>query len=291
MYNEKYKEKLMKIAISAESTIDLPQNLLKQFDIHTIPLFVRLGDEEFIDGTFSCEKIFEYVKSSKSLPKTSAQNEQNYVDYFKELQKNADVVLHLSISSKISSSYDHAVSASKRLKNVFVVDSLSLSTGIALLALYAQKLATEGKLSPEEIVQKVEARRQHNQTSFVLLELNYLYKGGRCNSLQYFGSNLLKIKPQIVMKDGQMQSGKKFVGFGDSVYLKYVHATLEHFNKPDLENVFLTYTTCPPTVIEKIKDILKARGFKNIFLTQAGATITSYCGEGCLGILYFNDGE
>lgn len=281
----------MKIAISAESTIDLPKNLLEKFDIHVLPLYVRLGQEEFLDGTINQQKIFDYVKKTKQLPKTSAQNIQNYQDFFEGLLTDYDAVIHFAISSKISSSYQNAFKAAENMENVFVMDTLSLSTGIALLAISARNLANTTTLSAKEIFEETLKRREHNQTSFILLELNYLFKGGRCSSLQYFGSNLLKIKPQIVMENGAMHSGKKFMGNSDTAYIKYVNGTLEEYNTPDLENVFITYTTCKDEIVEEIKKILVKRGFKNVYVTRAGATITSYCGEGCLGILYFNDGK
>lgn len=280
----------MKIAISAESTVDLTQEILDKFDIKTIPLFVRLGENEFEDGTFPCSKIFEYVKTTKQLPKTSAINQEIYKDYFSGLLKEYDAVIHFSLSSKISSTCKNAQEASKELENIFVVDTLSLSTGIALFCVYARKLAEQG-MNVKEIVKKCEERIPNNQTSFVITELNYLYKGGRCSSLALLGANLLKIKPQIIMENGSMRSNKKFIGAGEAIYLKYVKATLEQFKMPDLENVFLTYTTCPEPTIARIKRILIDYGFKNVYITTAGATITSYCGENCLGILYFNDGS
>lgn len=281
----------MKIAISAESTIDLPKELLEKYDIKVLPLFVRLGQDEFMDGTFDTQKIFDYVKQTKELPKTSAQNIENYKDFFANILKEYDAIIHFSLSNKISSSYQNALNASKSFENVYVVDTLSLSTGIALLAISARKLAETTNLSVKEIYEETLKRRAKNQTSFVLVELEYLFKGGRCSSLAYFGSNLLKIKPQIVMTDGQMHSAKKFMGSNDGAYMKYVKATLEEFNTPDLDIAFITYTTCKDEIVEEVKQSLINRGFKNVYVTHAGATITSYCGQGCLGILYLNDGK
>ena len=142
----------MKIGLSSESTIDFPKELLKKYDIQSLPLYVYLGDQEFFDGKIECEKIFENVKQTKKLPKTSAPNESDYVKHFKKLLKENDVVIHLSISSGVSSSYDHALSASKHFKNVFVIDTKAISTGIGLLAIRARKLIDQG-LSPAEIVE------------------------------------------------------------------------------------------------------------------------------------------
>ena len=128
------------------------------------------------------------------------------------------------------------------------------------------------------------------QASFELKRVDYLYKGGRCSALMYLGANLLRIRPQILLKDGKMISGKKYRGNYEHVVENYVSDILEEFDNPDLEEVFITYTTAAPELVEKVKETLKARGFKNIRPTTAGGTIPSHCGEDCLGILYINDG-
>ena len=140
------------------------------------------------------------------------------------------------------------------------------------------------------LCEKCKKRIPYDQTSFVLKRLDYLYKGGRCSSLAYFGANLLKIRPQILVKDGKMISGKKYRGDFSHVVKSYVRDTLEEFDNPDLEEVFVTYTTCDKETVEQVKETLKERGFKNIHETRANATVTSHCGEFTLGILYINDG-
>ena len=156
--------------------------------------------------------------------------------------------------------------------------------------MYARKLANKG-LEAEDIVEAVLNRIPSNQTSFVLSRLDYLYKGGRCNGLSYLAAALLKIRPQIVVKNGAMHPRSKYVGKYDRCIVKYVNDTLESFNTPDLEEVFITSTTATPEQILTVKKMLIERGFKNIHITNAGATITSHCGENCLGILYLNDGN
>lgn len=280
----------MRIAISAESTIDMPKEMLKEYDIHTLPFTILLGNKSKLDGNIDPKEIFEYVLINKVLPKTSAVNEYQYEEHFKKILKKYDAIIHFSLSSEMSSAYFNACKVADNMNNVYVVDTRSLSTGIALQAIYASKLVKEG-FEASEIVEKVKARIPYTQASFVLSRLDYLYKGGRCNAMQLLGSNLLKIHPQIIVSEGKMDAHKKFRGNMSSVVFKYVEATLEEFNNPDLEEVFITYTTANLDVISEIKNILVARGFKNIHITTAGATISSHCGEHCLGILYMNDGD
>jgi len=280
----------MKICISAESTIDLPEDLLKKYDIHTLPFTVLLGETALLDGQFPPIDIINFVQKTKKLPKTSAVNEAQYEQYFTELHKNYDYIIHISLSSEISSACENARKVAKRSKNITIIDSRSLSTGIALLAIYAAKLR-DNKYKPQDIVHSVEARIPSLQVSFILERLDYLYKGGRCSSLAYFGANILGIKPEILVTDGKMHSGKKFRGKWNDAVIKYCEDILGKFNTPDREEVFITYTTADNEVVQNVRNLLKSKGFKNIHVTNAGATITSHCGEHCLGILYINDGK
>ena len=279
----------MKIAISTESTLDLPKELQKEFDINIIPFTVILGDKSGYDGEITPEEIFAYVDETGILPKTAAVNEFQYDKYFTSLLRNHDAVIHISLSSGISSACENAKKVASIMKNVYVIDSQSLSTGIALQAIYARKLANQG-LSPEEIVEKVEKRTPFVQASFVINSLNYLYKGGRCSGIAKFAAALFRIKPQIIVKDGKMMPQKKYHGKGEKCVEQYCQDTLEEFNNPDLSIAFVTHSHATPEMVQVAQEALKKRGFKKIYETVAQATITSHCGPKTLGILYINDG-
>lgn len=282
----------MKIAISAESTIDLSKEQLQHYNISTIPFLVTLGDRSAPDGDITPKEIFEFVEKTDTLPKTSAINSYQYGEYFKEILKSGyDAIIHVSLSSKISSSYQNAFIASQEFENVRIIDSKSLSSGIALLAIYAKELVDKNELSLDEIVEKVNGRVPYVQASFVLAKLDYLYKGGRCSALAHIGAKILGIRPQILVTDGSMAPGKKYRGKDNIVVKKYCEDTLEIFNNPDKSICFVTATNYSPEVFELAENICKEAGFKNIIRCTAGATITSHCGDRTLGILYFNDGD
>ncbi|MCQ2400235.1 MAG: DegV family EDD domain-containing protein, partial [Clostridia bacterium] len=193
----------MKIAITAESTIDSGKDLLKEKDIHTVPFHVYIGGVEYEDGAIDCDEIFSSVNSSGELPKTSSVNRFQFEEFFGDILKTYDAIIHISLSSKLSGAYGNAVAAAKEFKNVFVIDSETLSSGIALLALYATDLVAAGN-SAEDIYEKVQKRRAAVQASFALNRLDYLYKGGRCSAMKFYGANLLKLRPRIVVGGGEM---------------------------------------------------------------------------------------
>ncbi|MFQ6752280.1 MAG: DegV family protein [Clostridia bacterium] len=277
----------MKIAISAESTADMTKSLMEEYDVHTIPFQVLLGENEYKDGEISPNEIFDYVKKTKILPKTSAINEMDYQEYFASLLKDYDAVVHITLSSGLSSSYSNAEKASKTMNNVYVIDSKSLSTGIALLVLFASKLAKSGK-SAEEVYALTMEQIGKVQASFVIDKLDYLYKGGRCSALSLFGANLLSIHPQIILSEGKMKVHRKYRGKMEKVVTNYCADTLVEFADANLDTAFITYTTATEEMISIARTALENKGFKNIYETKAGATISSHCGENTLGILYLN---
>ena len=278
----------MKIAISAENTIDLPKELLDKYDIHVISFDITLGDQT--SNSYTSAEVFDYVDKTGILPKTSALNEVEYGEYFDGLLKDYDAVIHFALGSGISSTINNANRAAKERKNCYVVDSQSLSTGIALPAIYASKLAAKG-MKADEIYEKVNARIPYVQASFVVERLDYLHKGGRCSGLALFGANLLKIRPQIVVKDGKMQPGKKYRGRMEDVFKKYCEDTLQEFDNPDKSIGFVTYTSASDEMVKIGIDALKGAGFETVYNTFAGPTIGSHCGRNTIGILYINDGE
>ena len=280
----------MRIAISTESTADLTKELIAEYDLKIIPYVIQLGDKNGLDGEITTEEIISFVEESKILPKTAAINEFRFSEHFSNILKDYDAIIHFSLSSELSVAGANAKRAAENFKNVYVVDSRSLSTGIGLLAIYAKTLVDKG-LDVKQVYEACLKRVPYVQASFALKRLDYLYKGGRCSGLALFGANLLKIRPQIIVDNGKMVPGKKYRGNYAHVVKNYCQDVLDKFNTPDLSVGFVTYTTADDEIIETAKQLLKDRGFQRICVTRAGGTITSHCGEDCLGILYINDGE
>lgn len=275
----------MRIAISAETTIDLTKELIEKFDIHIVPFTLVLGDVQALDGEIKPQELFDYALKNKELPKTSAVNEAQYDEHFSNILKSYDAIIHFSLSGKMSSAYNNAVASSKNFNNVYVIDTKSLSTGIALLAIYASDLINEG-LNIEEIVHKCMERREKVSASFVLDTLKFLYLGGRCSALSLFGANLLKLRPKILVANGKMQAKQKYMGKGEKVVEKYCDETLSEYSNIDKKYAFVTNSSATPEMVNIAKQKLKDAGFENIFETIAGCTISCHCGPKCLGILF-----
>lgn len=281
---------MKKIAISLDSACDLSKELIEKYDFKIIPLGVNLGDKFFYDGEITPEEIFEYADNNKTLPKTNAVNEEAFKEHFAKILNDYDAIIHFDISSEMSSAYQNAVNASKNFKNVYVVDSRTLSTAISLEAIYAKKL-TETMDDPAKIVELVKKRIPAVQASFIIERLDYLYKGGRCSGLALLGVNLLKIRPEIEVLNGNMKNTEKFRGKMADCVTKYCRATLEKYNRPDKSVIFITHSVADKELVDAAKAVVSEYGFENVYETTAGCTVSSHCGKNTLGILYINDAE
>ena len=285
-----------KIILSVEGSCDMPKDLFERYGFKMIPAIVILGDDIVHDGEVSGEDLFAYFERTKKLPRTSCFNVQDFDQYFEKIAKEGDSIIHFSLSSGISATCAHAIESAAKMseklgKKITIIDTLSLSTGQSLLAIYAAKLVESGKYNYDQIVDMVRARVPYAQTSFATESVNYLAAGGRCPSVVAFAANVLKIRPQIIMKDGKLTSAKKYKGIMKKWVPQLIQDTLEENPNSDKEMVFLTYSSAPIEVLDAAEKQLRDYGFRNVYRATAGATISSHCGPNTLGVLYFCDGE
>lgn len=280
----------MAFKITCESSADLNADMYKKHNIGVIPFNITLGDQDFKDSiNITNDKLFEFFDQNKTLPKTSALNSIDYEEFFEKENTEDEGIIHISLSSKLSSTCEHAIEASKKFKNVYVIDSQSLSSGIGLQVLYAVSLRDKG-VPIEKAVELIESRRDKVQISFVVDKLTYLHKGGRCSAVALLGSNLLGIKPSIIVSNGKMVVGKKYMGKIHKTLDKYIEDTLNEFNTPDNSLCFITYSSATEEMLKVAKDTLKEKGkFKKVTETVAGCTVSTHCGPNTLGIIYYND--
>lgn len=277
----------MKIAISVETAADFSKELIEKYDLKVIPFGIVHGDNLFKDGDMTTEELLDLAETSGILPKTNAVNEFEYTEHFENILKDYDAIVHFALSSGISSACSNAIRAAKEFDNVYVVDTLSLAGGIACLALYAKDLANQG-LDAKEVYEKSQARVKDIVTTFVIEKLNYLYKGGRCNSLQLLGANLLKLRPRIALIDGVMKNDKKYRGGMASVISKYAEDLFTENPNPDLTRIAISYSTATEEMLKTAREACQNLGFKEIIELPTGATITSHCGQNTVGILFMN---
>jgi len=281
---------LVNIKLIADSTCDLSEDLIKKHNIRITPLSISAGSALLKDGIeITLTDIFDYVENKNTLCSTSAVNIEEYLQVYKEERPKCDAIIQFTISSEMSSCYQNACLAAQDFDNIFVIDSRNLSTGIGHLVLDAAELAAEGKPA-SEIAEILNQRTALVDATFIIDTLHYLHKGGRCSSVAALASNLLNIKPCIVVEGGSMKVGKKYRGKLDSVLRKYVEERLSDKESIDTRRIFVTHTVMPENreIVDMVNALLpEVLPFDEIHETMAGSTIACHCGPNTLGILFF----
>ena len=281
-------EAVNNILITADSTCDLPRDITEKRDIEIVPLSILLGDEEHLDGVdVTPDDIYSFVGEQNILPKTAAVPPNRYYEVFERAVSEGKKVVHISLSSAISSTYQNACIAAEDFDDVYVVDSKSLCTAMGLLVLKACDFRDKG-MDAKKIADKVTKLVPKTSATFVLRSLEYLHKGGRCSGVARFGSNVLGIKPSIeVNADGAMDVAKKYRGKMDAVYKQYVNDRLDE-NRIDTSRIVIANSgDIEPQTLAFIKGLVEGGDrFDEVIFADAGCTISSHCGPGTLAIFY-----
>ena len=275
-----------KVLIVSDSTCDLSPELIDRYGIKLLPLGVSLGEKLYSDGVdITPDHIYKHYEETGELPRTSAVNMADFSDSFEKYTAEGYSIVCFTISAEMSSTFNNARMAAEDFDNVYVIDSRNLSTGTGLLVVSACEMAKEGK-SAKEIAEAVNAMRDRVCASFVINDLEFLHKGGRCSALAAFGANLLKLKPCIEVKNGAMGVGKKYRGKVDLCFEQYARERLEGRDDLRKHRVFVTHSGCKPETVARVKEIVASYGFEEVLETRAGCTISNHCGPNTLGVLF-----
>ena len=282
-----------KIRITADSTCDLSESLLQKYEISILPLNIVLDMKSYSDGEeISPDEIYAWSEKMHKTPKTAAIAYDRALEMASAFQKNGDEMIFFGISESMSTTCNvmRMVKEELNYTGLYVIDSQNLSTGIGLQVLRAAELAAQG-LAAQEIVTQIEQERGRVRASFVVERLDYLAMGGRCSSVVALFGGKLKLKPRIEVTDGKMEAGKKYRGNQDKVILKYVQDMEMQLRQADPHRIFITHSGCEEAVIRSVEEYLKGlHHFEEILITRAGGVISSHCGPGTLGVLFYEKG-
>ena len=278
------------IKIVSDSTCDLPKELIEKYKIQIVPLHIRLGEKEYLDGVdILPDEIYAWAEANEDTPKTSAVGFEEAKEVMRQIVGTDDEMIVFAISAKMSTTANVFQMTAEDLgleDRISVIDSENLSTGVGLLVLEAAEMCLEGK-SREEICRRIEALKEKNQVSFVVDTLTYLHRGGRCSSVAALAGGVLKLHPKIVVSAGSMKADKKYRGKIEKAILEYVKELEDSLKEADEKRVFITHSGCKKELIDEVYHFLNEMNYFNeIYVARAGGVISSHCGPGTLGILY-----
>ena len=276
------------ILVSCDSACDLSPEVKEQYGIEITSMFVHEGEKTFRDGVdITPEDIYRIYEETGLLPQTSAISPDEYYSFFKGYTDQGYAVVHIALSSGLSSTCQNAMLAASELEDVYVLDSLALSCSGGLLTAQACRLREEG-WEAGRIVEEIARRIPLTNTSFIVGSLTYLAKGGRCSSVTALGANLLGIKPAVEMKEGTLSVGKKYRGKTGECFEKFLRDKLTlAAAESDGGTCCVYHAGIDGQLFAHLVEMTKESGvFAEVITARAGSIISSHCGRETIGFTY-----
>ena len=278
------------IKILVDSASDISREEANKMGIIMVPMIVTIGQEDYYDGIdLLPRQFYEKLIESDELPKTTQITPYRFEEIFAKHVSEGDELIVITISSKLSGTYESAKRAAEKFSDrVYVVDSLNACIGERLLCEYAIRLVKQG-LSFNEIVCELESSKSKIKVMGVLATLEYLKKGGRISSAVAFAGELLSIKPVVGVVDGEIKLFGKAMGSrkGNDLLNKLVQSTTGiDFVKP----YGTIFSGLDSTILDKyINDsaVLWAEHTDSVPKHYLGATIGTHVGPGVVGVAFF----
>lgn len=277
----------MKTRIIVDSTADLMPEVKKQ--VHTVPLTLHFGDDEYIDGvTIDNKTFYEKLIESDVLPTTSQATPDAFMKEFEKAKQAGEAAVVITLASKFSGTYQSATIAAAEYDNIYVVDSASAAMGSGILVELALRLLEEGK-SAGEIAQILEEEKKKVIIIALVDTLEYLKKGGRISKAVAFAGGMLNIKPVISVTDGEINMLGKARGskMGNNLLVQEIDkAGGIDFNRP----VLLGYSGISDALLQKyIEDsrYIWEGNLKEVRYTTVGSVIGTHAGPGAVVVAFF----
>ena len=280
----------MCVRIIVDSSTDVSEKYREK--IQFVPLTVRFGDKEYLDGVeLSKHQFYEMLVESDVLPTTSQATPAAFAEYLESVASAGDSAVVITLSSKLSGTYQSAVLAAEDYPNIYVVDSQSVAIGTGVLAQYAVELAQQG-MGAEEIAQVLTQQREKVCVVALLDTLEYLKKGGRISKTVAFAGGMLNIKPVVTVQDGAVALIGKARGSrnGNNLLVEKIReAGGVDFERP----VLLGYTGLSSALLEKYVDDSKALWADHVDKLDGCllcSVIGTHVGPGAVAVAFFRKG-
>ena len=274
----------MTIRVVTDSASDLDPEIANDLGIVVIPCRVNFGTESLKDGVdLTSDNFYSRLTTGTVFPTTSQPPPGDFIEAFEEIGKDTDGIVSVHVSSKVSGTYNSAIQAKDQCDTdcpIAVIDSTQASMALGLIAIAAAETALSGA-SLSEVKNAANGAVSRSQSMFVLDTVEYLEKGGRIGKARALLGTILKIKPMIIMKDGEVDELGKARTFGKA--LVKLQETARSFSP--VERLSVAYTTTPDLaseIADDLRDMIV--GDSEPLIARVGPSIGTHAGPGSIGI-------
>ena len=275
------------VIITATSMCDLPVSVTKELGIPVIPFLIHTKEGVFKDGVqMDANELVRYINSGGNAV-SSPPDVKAYTDFFAKALRRAHHLIHIALTTSMSEDYVIASEAAKAFDNVTVINSECLSSSSGLLALIGYRLAEQG-VPVNDIVTELETVKKRLSCSFVINTTEYMAKKELIKPWVHKAASSLNAHPALRIRDDRATISSISFGSIKRAYRKYIHDAFSGDVIPDAEVLFITYVDVPGETLEWIREeVSKLVYFENVVFQQASPAISSNCGPGSIGLLYF----
>ena len=273
----------MTVKIVTDTLSDIPDDIANELGITLIPLTVSFGLESFLDRVeITSEEFYERLVRESKLPTTTQPPPVTFANVYKKLSEETDQILVITLSSKLSGTYQSAINAKNMVDTncrIEILDSQKIIMSFGLAVMAAAKMANAGA-GMDEIIEKTKVRLEKSQLVAYFDTLKYLSRGGRIGKAQDFVGSLLSVKPILTIKDGEMAPLTRVRSRGAGIdYLYNAVATTEN-----IESIGVEYCTTPEDaemLIERISAIVPRQ---NIYKSIVCPVVGTYAGPRAIAV-------
>lgn len=269
-----------KFVVITDSTADIPAELAAERQIMVVPLSVTIDEDTMPDGTLTQEQFFDRMSRASVLPSTSQPSPGAFVEAYEKALADADEVISVHISSKLSGTMDSATQAAARFPDkVHVFDSHNLSWGLAFQVLAAAEAAADG-LSVEDALLRLEEARKRTKLLVGLDSLENLAKGGRIGKVSAFLGSVLDLKVTLTVDEaGAFQPVAR--SRGEKAALRHTLDWLAvQIGDVERASFAIGYAAKPERAELLRAEIEKRFDTVDVFMYAAGSVIAAHTGSG-----------
>lgn len=281
---------MSKVAIVTDSSPNIPQKYIDQYQIQVVPLNVIWDEETFSDGVdITPAQFYHRLEKSKTMPSTSQPSAADFVDAFRSLDQEGYQILAILISDKLSGTISNAMQAKQELEsaeiNIVDSESTAMATGFQVLA--AAQAAQEGH-NLSECTNVAKKARENSGVIFVLDTLEFLHRGGRIGGAKRFVGTLLNVKPILAIEDGvvisldQVRTHQRAL---DRI-IDLIEERTEGAKKIRLATLHANNEDTAATILEEAKE--RIHPYQTVY-SEVSPVIGTHAGPGAVGLAYLTD--
>lgn len=279
-----------KILITTDCTSDLSQEYIKKYGIKVICGYIETENGRFMDTKeIDSYSLYKYVTNLDNHVTAISASVEEYENFFAEGLMEAEKVIHLSLGKNMGKSYNCAVRAAEGFDHVYVVDSGHVSGGLALMTLYAAKLAKDGEKS-EEIIRELEEKKSRIEDRFLLKTTEVFYEKGYTNkAVSYFGK-LFQLHPVLQAKGSSLKVVRFQSGNMEHARRRFVIQRMRRRKKISADVLYIAHASCSVKELDAVKrEIRKYVEFKKVVVERASVSTACNSGLGTFGISFYRN--